>query len=83
MGPRRPPAMGRGWGLPYDHAPALGQERFYGTLTIRLEAGRVTTVRKEATRKPPGYPHALEARAPRHYAIAVGKVLRQSLPENL
>jgi hypothetical protein len=30
----------------------LAQERFYGTLTVKFEAGRITTIKKEQTIKP-------------------------------
>ena len=30
----------------------LSRERFYGALTLRFEAGRITTIKKEQTIKP-------------------------------
>jgi hypothetical protein len=34
----------------------LVQDRFYGALTLKFEAGRLTTIKKEETFKPPYLP---------------------------
>jgi hypothetical protein len=34
----------------------LSRERFYGALTLRFEAGRITTIKKEQTIKPNDLP---------------------------
>jgi len=34
----------------------LGRERFYGTLTLKFEAGQLTIIKKEQTIKPSALP---------------------------
>lgn len=47
----------------------LSRERFYGALTLKFEAGRVTTIKKEQTIKPndlPEQPRSQSDRTDKH-----------------